>query len=109
MKAALHAPDKMGQLLAFGFTMTIAMYTIIHASVGSGLIPTTGIPLPFLSYGGMSLVFMMSSMGVVLNISSQSRYGMISPGNCQSGKTVGPRRKNIIDRIEMRKHQQRRA
>ena len=109
MKAALHAPDKMGQLLAFGFTMTIAMYTIIHASVGSGLIPTTGIPLPFLSYGGMSLVFMMSSMGVVLNISSQSRYGMVSPGTFPSGKSVGPRRKNIIDRIEMRKHQQRRA
>lgn len=87
MQAALHAPDKMGQLLAFGFTMTIAMYTIIHASVGSGLIPTTGIPLPFLSYGGMSLVFMMSSMGIVLNISSQSRYGLGSPAKFQTGKS----------------------
>jgi cell division protein FtsW len=87
MQAALHAPDKMGQLLAFGFTMTIAMYAIIHASVGSGLIPTTGIPLPFLSYGGMSLVFMMSSMGIVLNISSQSRFGLNTPGKFQTGKS----------------------
>ncbi len=77
MKAAIHAPDKMGQLMAFGFSMVIAMYALIHISVGSGLMPTTGIPLPFLSYGGMSLVFMMSSMGIVLNISSQSRYGLI--------------------------------
>jgi cell division protein FtsW len=51
------------------------------------LIPTTGIPLPFLSYGGMSLVFMMSSMGIVLNISSQSRYGLGSPVKFKTGKS----------------------
>ena len=73
MKIALQAPDKMGQLMAFGFTLIIAIYVLIHASVGTGLIPTTGVPLPFLSYGGMSLVFMMSSMGILLNISSQVR------------------------------------
>lgn len=88
MKAALQAPDKMGQLMAFGFSMIVAVYMLIHASVGTGLIPTTGIPLPFLSYGGMSLVFMMSSMGIVLNISSQSRYGLVVPAKSRKGFQV---------------------
>ncbi len=72
MKIAFRAPDKMGQLMAFGFSFILGMYVIVHACVNTGLLPTTGIPLPFLSYGGMSLVFTMSSMGLLLNISSQS-------------------------------------
>lgn len=74
---SLHAPDKLGQLMAFGFTFVVAVYALIHMFVGTAMIPTTGIPLPFLSYGGMSLVFMMSSMGILLNISSQVRYGQV--------------------------------
>jgi cell division protein FtsW len=73
MRISLQASDKLGQSMAFGFTLVIALYGLMHAFVGTGLIPTTGIPLPFLSYGGMSLVFMMSSMGIVLNISSKTR------------------------------------
>ena len=88
MHAALHAPDKMGQLMAFGFTMVVAMYALIHACVGSGLIPTTGIPLPFLSYGGMSIVFMMVSMGIVLNISSQSQHNVVAPHKFKRGRAI---------------------
>jgi cell division protein FtsW len=84
MRAALHAPDKMGQLMAFGFTMVVAMYMLIHAAVGTGMIPTTGIPLPFLSYGGMSLIFMVSSMGIVLNISSQTKFSSVQKRNFHS-------------------------
>lgn len=73
MRISLAAPDKLGQLMAFGFTFVVAAYTLVHAFVGTAMVPTTGIPLPFLSYGGMSLVFMMSSMGILLNISSQVR------------------------------------
>ena len=73
IKIALSAPDKMGRLMAFGFTFVLAIYVLIHAAVNVGLVPTTGIPLPFLSYGGMSLVFTVSSMGILLNIASQSR------------------------------------
>lgn len=69
MRIARNAPDRMGQLLAFGFTFAVAVYAVLNASVASGLVPTTGVPLPFLSYGGMSLVFTMASMGIVLNIS----------------------------------------
>jgi cell division protein FtsW len=76
IKIALSAPDKMGRLMAFGFTLILAMYVIVHAAVNVGLIPTTGIPLPFISYGGMSLLFTVSSMGILLNISSQAKNGM---------------------------------
>ena len=73
LKIALAAPDKMGRLMAFGFTFILAMYVIVHAAVNVGLIPTTGIPLPFISYGGMSLLFTVSSIGIMLNISSQTK------------------------------------
>jgi cell division protein FtsW len=78
MKISLRAPDKTGQLMAFGFTFTIAVYAILHACVAVGLMPTTGVPLPFISYGGMNLVFMACSMGIVLNISSQTRHGAVA-------------------------------
>jgi cell division protein FtsW len=76
IKIALAAPDKMGKLMAFGFTFILAMYVIVHAAVNVGLIPTTGIPLPFISYGGMSLLFTVSSIGIMLNISSQAKNGV---------------------------------
>ena len=73
IRIALNAPDKMGQLMAFGFSFILGIYVVVHAFVNTGIIPTTGIPLPFLSYGGMSLIFTMSSIGLMLNISSQSK------------------------------------
>jgi cell division protein FtsW len=79
LSISVNAPDKMGQFTAFGFTMAIAAYTLIHASVVTGLLPPTGIPMPFLSYGGMSLIFMMSSVGILLNISSHIETGAPRP------------------------------
>jgi cell division protein FtsW len=79
IRIALRAPDKMGRLMAFGFTFILAMYVIVHAAVNVGLIPTTGIPLPFISYGGMSLLFTVSSIGIMLNISSQAKNGLQRP------------------------------
>jgi cell division protein FtsW len=72
MRIALNAPDRMGKTMAFGFTFAVGLCAIINASVAAGLVPTTGQPMPFLSYGGMSLVFTMCSMGIVLNISNSS-------------------------------------
>ena len=71
LKVAMNAPDKLGQLIAFGLTLVIAVYATLHIAVNTGLVPTTGVPFPFLSYGGMSLVFNMCSIGILLNISSQ--------------------------------------
>ncbi|MDR2591271.1 MAG: putative lipid II flippase FtsW [Chitinispirillales bacterium] len=75
---SLNAPDRTGQVMAFGFTMAIALYMLIHASVVTGLLPPTGVPMPFLSYGGMSLIFTMSSVGILLNISSHIKTDSVS-------------------------------
>ncbi len=79
MRIASKAPDKMGQVMAFGLTFVLGMYVVLHTFVNTGVVPTTGVPLPFLSYGGMSLIFTMSSMGILLNISSQMRDMEFSP------------------------------
>jgi cell division protein FtsW len=78
---ASRARDRMGQLMAVGFTAALAMYVMIHACVNTGILPTTGIPLPFLSYGGMSIIFTMSSMGILLNISGQTSGSVAMPGS----------------------------
>jgi cell division protein FtsW len=82
---SLNAPDRTGQIMAFGFTMAIALYMLVHASVVTGLLPPTGIPMPFLSYGGMSLIFTMSSVGILLNISSHIGTGTI-PAAVRTGQ-----------------------
>ena len=88
MKISLNAPDRMGQLMSFGFTSVITLYLLFHAAVGTGLVPTTGIPLPFLSYGGMSLIFMMSSVGILLNISSQADVSAKVPQGIRSERLI---------------------
>jgi cell division protein FtsW len=66
------APDTFGFYLALGITMMVAIQAFINMSVVLALMPTKGIPLPFLSYGGSSFVIMLASVGILLNISQQS-------------------------------------
>ncbi len=66
---AKHAPDAFGRYVAFGITMTIAVYVMINAFVNVGLMPVTGLPMPFVSYGGTSMIFSAAAVGVLLNIS----------------------------------------
>ena len=73
IKIALEAPDGFGRLLALGIIFMITIQVMINVSVVIGLIPVTGITLPFLSYGGSSLTLTLMSAGVVLNISKYSR------------------------------------
>jgi cell division protein FtsW len=68
---AAQAPDLFGFFLAFGITLTIFICALINAGVVVGLLPTTGIPLPFLSYGGSSLLVAIAGVGILLNISRQ--------------------------------------
>jgi cell division protein FtsW len=65
----LRTPDLFGSLLASGMALMLALGVTINLAVVSGMIPTTGLPLPFISYGGSSLVSAMWGMGIVLNVS----------------------------------------
>ena len=69
IKISSEAPDKFGKLVAAGITISITLYGLIHAGVVSSLLPTTGLPMPFISYGGSSLLFSTISIGILLNIS----------------------------------------
>jgi len=62
------AKDKFGQMLGFGISFSILTYALVNASVAIGLIPTTGLPLPFISYGGTSMILMCMSVGILVNI-----------------------------------------
>lgn len=69
-RIAFRAPDLFGMLLAFGITVGISLQAAVNMAVVSGLIPTTGIPLPLVSYGGSSMVCTLTSLGILLNISA---------------------------------------
>ena len=68
-RAALRAPDGFGRYLGLGLTTVLVLQALINISVATSLLPTKGIPLPFLSYGGSSLVVSMTACGVLLNLS----------------------------------------
>ncbi|MGD0544728.1 MAG: putative lipid II flippase FtsW [Candidatus Acidiferrales bacterium] len=70
--AAMKAPDEFGRLLALGITAMVVGQALINLSVVLGLMPTKGIPLPFISYGGSSLIGMLLATGVLLNISQHA-------------------------------------
>lgn len=69
VRAAWKAPDRFGTLLAAGLTLTIVLQAFVNVSVVLGLLPTKGIPLPFISAGGSSLLLTLVTVGVILNVS----------------------------------------
>jgi cell division protein FtsW len=72
MRAAFGAPDAFGRLLAMGITAMVLCQALINFAVVLGMVPTKGIPLPFISYGGSSLLVMLLATGVLLNISQHA-------------------------------------
>ncbi len=74
-KIAMKTNDLSGKLLASGIVINIAVYAFINAGVVVNLLPTTGIPMPFLSYGGSALFVNMFAIGLLLNIDLQNRRG----------------------------------
>lgn len=72
VRIALRAPDEFGRLLAVGIISWVVFQAFINIGAITGLIPLTGIPLPFVSYGGTSLAVLLAAMGILLNISKHS-------------------------------------
>jgi len=79
LKVAMGAPDKEGKLLAAGITVWLVMQTLLNIAANVGFIPLTGMPIPFLSYGGSSTIVSLIGIGILLNISKYS--------NTQNGQT----------------------
>ena len=73
IRAALRAPDRFGALLAAGITMWIVGQAVVNISAVIGLLPVTGIPLPFVSFGGSALLVTMLAAGMLTNIARQGR------------------------------------
>ena len=66
---ARNAPDDLGRSVAAGITVALGTYALVNAGVTTGVLPTTGLPMPFVSYGGSSVLFSAAAVGLLLNIS----------------------------------------
>jgi cell division protein FtsW len=73
LRAAVGAPDRFGSLLAVGITTWITSQAVINVGAVIGVLPVTGIPLPFVSFGGTSLIVTMGAAGILINIAAQER------------------------------------
>ncbi|SFV63899.1 Rod shape-determining protein RodA [hydrothermal vent metagenome] len=71
---AINTPDNFSRLLTAGLTMTFFTYIFVNIGMVSGLLPVVGMPLPFMSYGGTSLITLMISFGVIMSISQNKKY-----------------------------------
>ena len=79
MHTALTAPDDFGRYLAFGITFLLSFQAVFNMCVVLGLVPTKGLALPFISYGGSSLICSLAAIGILLNISSQIQIKAVQP------------------------------
>jgi len=89
-RVALKAPDAFGSLLACGVTSWIAFQALINIAAVTVTLPTTGIPLPFISYGGSSLAITLLAVGILMNVSTQSeKVGWIRHASIDLGRRHG--------------------
>ncbi len=92
IKIALRAPNRYGTYLAFGLTMVIGLQALINGAVVMGLLPTKGLPLPFISYGGSSLLSNLAAIGILLNISSRGKEQSTAKANWSAGSRARGKR-----------------
>jgi cell division protein FtsW len=71
MRVAKRCPDMYGKLLAIGITFIFGFQAFLNMSVASSFMPVTGVTLPFISYGGTSIIVSLGMVGILLNISKQ--------------------------------------
>jgi len=78
-RIAKNTQNDFGRLLALGITCAVGLYGMVNAAVTTHLLPTTGLPMPFVSYGGSSLLFTAFAVGVLLNISTYTDMRLREP------------------------------
>src|SRR5690349_14334834 len=94
VRTALLAPDRFGMLLSLGIVTSIVAQALFNISVVLSLVPTKGIPLPFISYGGSSLVPTLAAVGILLNV-SQHASGSLSGGIVETATNKLRERKRL--------------
>jgi len=107
MRAALRAPDRFGMLLGIGIVVGIVAQALLNMSVVLALLPTKGIPLPFISYGGSSLVPTLAGVGILLNISQfagRGRHGGYDEGDYEEERPARRARGKLGQRAVARAH-----
>ena len=80
LRIARKAPDGFGQFLALGITLNIVLYAFVNVAVVTNLLPATGLPMPFISYGGSHMLFLGIGVGLLLNISRSVRLNHADSG-----------------------------
>jgi cell division protein FtsW len=89
-RTALRAPDRFGMLVAAGITAWVVGQAVINIGAVVGLLPVSGIPLPFVSFGGSALVFTMAAAGILANVARHELpVGAQSPGSRKATSRSG--------------------
>ena len=106
IRAATRAPDRFGALLAIGLVAWVGAETLINVGAVIGVLPVTGIPLPFISFGGSSLVITMAAAGILINVAKQGEttadasrpavHGHAAPRAGRAGRPSRPRRPRSV-------------
>lgn len=98
LRISMAAPDNFGRLLAAGITTWITFQALMNFAVITSSVPFTGVPLPFISYGGTSLIITMTAMGILLNISRHTSGESLARQSTHHGRGDGrPRVPRVID------------
>ena len=87
MRVCMSAPDTLGFCLSLGITLSITLQSAINIAVATGAIPTTGLPLPFISAGGSSLFLSSIGIGILLNIARQSKTGAVLVNGTENNRS----------------------
>jgi cell division protein FtsW len=98
-RIAFHAPDAFGMLMAAGVTCWICLEALINIAVMTNIMPLTGVPLPFISYGGSSMVSLLAAVGLLQSIARGSRKGLTRSALVDRGRRNGrPRLSRVSSR-----------
>jgi cell division protein FtsW len=93
LRTALRAPDRFGTMLAVGATAWIVGQAVLNLGAVVGVLPVTGVPLPFVSFGGTALVSTMIAAGVLVNVARQGAPAAVpspratAPGGARTGRS----------------------